>query len=77
MLKWIRQKFCKHDYHLISVHKDDTDPTLGYKIEDIYTVYCPKCKKEVEYTELEYDKLKEKQKIDEAYKNARQINKNK
>ena len=65
--------FCKHDYHLLGTFEKDVDEGLGYKVEDIHAIYCPKCRKQMEVFEYEYTIIMERQKIDAQYKHKKEI----
>jgi hypothetical protein len=68
LIKGIKQLFCNHDYHIASTYTDDADKGVGYKAVEFCNIYCPICKKRRTVTRIEFETLKEIQKIDEEYK---------
>jgi hypothetical protein len=61
--KW----FCKHEYQKVSSYKKDIDDTIGYKLEEVIIIYCPKCKKQKEVLTHEYEAIMNKQYLDKEY----------
>jgi uncharacterized protein YbaR (Trm112 family) len=59
--------FCKHQYQLLTTYETDVDASLGYDKRNKYIIYCPKCKKELDVLEHEYNKIMAKQRIDGNY----------
>ncbi|MGL6080929.1 MAG: hypothetical protein ACRC4N_00180 [Gammaproteobacteria bacterium] len=50
----------------------DSDPTLGYALMDMYTVYCPKCRKQKEVDEYGFETLMNRQLADEEHKKSQE-----
>lgn len=69
MFNMFKKWFCKHEFKSLETYKMDTDPSVGYKEEQMHVVYCPKCKKQQTVTWLQYNILMAKQKVDEEYRN--------
>lgn len=67
----LRKLFCRHEYHLLTRYKMDTDPTIGYRSEEVCIIYCPKCKHEDTVTKHRYESIIAKQKIDKEYRDER------
>ena len=77
VINLIKRLFCNHDFKLVATYKRDIDKTVGYELKEIYIIYCPKCKKEKEVLRHDYDRICEKQKYDEEYRNKKEIRKTK
>ena len=69
MINMIKRYFCKHEYHLLTTYKTDTDVSVGYKLEELCIIYCPKCKSEEVVPKHKYESIMEKQRIDKEYRN--------
>jgi hypothetical protein len=63
----LKRLFCKHDFHLLSTYKKDVDDTVGYKLQEIHIIYCPKCKKEKHVSKHRYEAIMKRQEIDRSY----------
>jgi len=61
----LRRYFCKHKYVLLTTHKKDIDSGVGYDLEELFVMYCPKCKKEIEVLKYQHDTIMAKQRIEE------------
>lgn len=78
LIRLIRKFFCNHDYRLLTSYKTDTDPSVGFAKQTVYTIYCPKCRKEKTVSEPEYNSIMARQQIDrECRENAKQTKRNK
>lgn len=64
----LKRLFCRHEYHLLNTFITDTDPTVGYRAEEMVVIYCPKCKKEDTVTKHRYECIIERQKVDKEYR---------
>lgn len=69
MFQKIKQYFCKHSFKVTKTYSDDGDETVGYKLTEFAIIYCPKCKKQQTCTLLQFEVMKEMQRIDEEYAN--------
>ncbi|MCR4362021.1 hypothetical protein NUG13_11850 [Bacillus subtilis] len=70
----IKRLFCRHEFKLLSTYKKDIDKGQGYDLKDIYIIYCPKCRNEKEVLEHVYEKIIAKQRVDDEYRDARELN---
>lgn len=59
--------FCKHTFQEVSSYTYDSDKGVGYALEKVHIVYCPKCKKEMDLIEHRFVALMGKQALDEMY----------
>lgn len=67
-MRRLKRWFCKHDYYLLTEYKMDTDPSIGYRSEEVCVMYCPKCKHEITVDKHRYDSVIARQKIDSEYR---------
>lgn len=63
----LKRLFCRHEYTLLTSYKTDVDETIGYKLEELFIIYCPKCKKEKTVGKVEYEKLMAKSEVDKEH----------
>jgi hypothetical protein len=67
LFRKIKQHFCKHSFQITKTYTDDGDETIGYKPTEFAIIYCPKCKKQQTCTLLQFEVMKEMQRIDKEY----------
>lgn len=65
MIRWIKQRFCRHVYHSVHEREEDVDYGVGYNLQKLHILYCPKCRKEIEVRKWQYQAILEKQRLDE------------
>lgn len=63
---------CKHKYHLLTVYEKDVDVGIGFDMQKIFIIYCPRCSDEMEVREHVYNKIIARQKVDEEYERTRE-----
>jgi len=71
LLSLLRNRLCKHHYHLLTSEKKNTNKGVGYSLQEFFCIYCPKCKGERSVSEAEYKKIMARQEIDKEYKDDR------
>lgn len=68
LFKNIKKMLCSHEYTLLTVYASDADKSIGYRKEDFYVVYCPKCKKQETLNKIDYDVMMQMRIVDKEYK---------
>ncbi|UGO50753.1 hypothetical protein PQE68_gp162 [Bacillus phage vB_BanS_Sophrita] len=66
-MRFLKRWFCNHDYKLIHTYKKDVDDGVGYSLQPVYVIYCPKCAKRKEVLNHEYIIMQQMKKVDESY----------
>jgi hypothetical protein len=64
---FLRKWFCKHDFHLLTSYKKDVDETLGYNLQEVFVIYCPKCREEKCVNKHEYEIEMKRQEVDRSH----------
>lgn len=67
----LKKLFCTHEFHKLTSFKVDADLTVGYKVKEIFVIYCPKCKKQKKVEKYKYECIMEKQELDKEYEDGR------